>query len=424
MSFTRRAVEELSALSAEPEWLRARRLQAFELFEGLALPDTKTNEEWRRTDLKGLDLASFQPFETPDGAPPAATHEGLAGVLRQRGTAAGEAWLDPEALRQGVVFCTLAEAARSHADLLERYLFTSVRPDRDKFAALHGALFCGGAFLYVPDGVVVEHPLVSQFWSTQGRATALRHTLVLAGKGSRVQLIEQFAGPQDDQPALVSGSAEVFLDDGASVLYLSLQRWGRQAWQFANQRFHLGRDAHLRTVGASLGGRFAKLRSEAILEGAGARADLKGLFFGSGEQAFDFHTLQQHVGPRTSSDLLFKGALRDSARSVYVGLVRVEKNARGTDANQANRNLLLSEHAKAASEPILEIENHDIIRCGHGATVGPVDPEHMFYLQSRGIPRAVAQRMVVQGFLGEILDRIPVPQARELIDEDLSARIG
>jgi len=160
------------------------------------------------------------------------------------------------------------------------------------------------------------------------------------------------------------------------------------------------------------------------MDGPGGQAELKGLFFGTGEQAFDFRTLQDHIAPHTQSDLLFKGALRDAARSVYVGSVRVEKDARGTSANQANRNLLLSEKARATSEPILEILNNDILRCSHGATVGPVDPEHLFYLTSRGIPGPVAQRMLVEGFLAEVLDRVTVQHVKNLVARELAARIG
>jgi Fe-S cluster assembly protein SufD len=150
---------------------------------------------------------------------------------------------------------------------------------------------------------------------------------------------------------------------------------------------------------------------------------MKALFFGSGHQFFDFHTLQQHQVGNTTSDLLFKGALRDEARSVYAGLIRIEPNATRSNAYQANRNLLLSKTAKASSIPMLEILNNDV-RCTHGATVAPVDPEHLFYLQSRGIPAGTAERMIVHGFFGEVLDRIPVQQARDLVEQELEARIG
>src|SRR2546421_2176261 len=423
MPFTKAAVEELSALHGEPEWLRARRLESFGIFEGMRLPDTKRQEAWRQVDLKGLDLNGYAAFQQPNGTAPVAPVENVSGMLRQRGTSAPSITLDATLAQQGVIFMPLGEASTKHPDLVERYLFSAVKPDRDKFSALHGALFSGGTFLYVPDGVRVDLPLISQFWSGQTGTAVLPHTLVIGGKGSQFQYVDEFLSADRDASLLASGSAEVFLEEGANVGYVALQRWSTKAWQFANQRFHLGRDSQLRMVDVALGGKFARLRVEAILDGPGSSADLRGLFFGTHEQAFDFRTLQDHVAPKTTSDLLFKGALRDLSRSTYVGRVRVEPEARGSSSNQANRNLLLSEKARASSEPILEILNNDILRCSHGATVGPVDPEHLFYLESRGIPHPVAERMLVQGFLGEVLDRIPVRQVRDAVEQELAARI-
>jgi Fe-S cluster assembly protein SufD len=423
MAFTKSAVEELSSLHREPDWLRASRLTSFGIYEGLAVPDTKRQEDWRQVDLKGLDLEAYAPFQQPNGTAPAGALDNIGATLRQRGTSPAVASLAPELARQGVIFMPLAEAARSHPDVVQQYLFTGTKPERDKFAALHAALFSGGTFLYVPDGVTIDQPLVSQFWSAGSGSAVLPHTLVIGGKGSRFQYVDEFRSADREETALASGSAEIFLEEGANVGYVALQHWSIKTWQFANQRFQLGRDSHLNVVDVALGGQMARMRVEAILEGPGSSADLKGLFFGTGEQAFDFRTLQDHVGPHTSSDLLFKGALRDRAKSTYVGVVRVEPAARGSSSNQANRNLLLSEKAKATSEPILEILNNDILRCSHGATVGPVDPEHLFYLESRGIPHPVAERMLVQGFLGEVLDRLPVAQVREAVEQELAARI-
>ena len=422
MAFTVEAVEELASLHGEPDWLRARRREAFAAYERLPLP-SRSDEEWRRTDVRGLDLDSFQPFERADGAAPADPIEDVAGVLRQRGSEPGVVELDPGVAALGVLFMPLTQAAREHPDLVRRHLFSEVRPDRDKLAALHAALFSGGTFLYVPDGVAVEKPLVSQFWSSGGGAAVLPHTLIVASRGSSFNYLDEFLSPDLDRPALTSGSAEVIAGEGAAVGYLSLQRWGRHAWQFADQRARAERDATVRLVTVGLGGRFAKNRIEASLAGPGASAELKALFFGSERQFFDFHTLQQHRVGHTTSDLLFKGALRDEARSVYAGLIRIEPNASRSDAYQANRNLLLSKTAKANSIPMLEILNNDV-RCTHGATVAPVDPEQLFYLESRGIPAATAERMIVHGFFGEVLDRVPVAQARELIEAELEARIG
>ena len=423
MSFNRAAVEQLSALHHEPDWLRARRLTAFDVYEGMALPDTRRHEDWRQADLKGLDLESYAPFQQPNGAAPASVVGDAAGVLRQRGTSLARLELGPELSGKGVVFLPLNEAAVKYPRLVEQYLFSALKPERDKFAALHSAMFSGGTFLHVPEGVVIDRPLVSQFWSAGSGAAVLPHSLVIAGKGSSFRYVDEFLSSNRQETAIASGSAEVFLMEGANLGYVALQRWSVNTWQFANQRFHLGRDSHLKMVDVALGGRFARLRVEAMLEGAGSSADLKGLFFGTGDQVFDFRTMQDHIASHTSSDLLFKGALRDRARSVYVGVVRVETTAPGTSANQANRNLLLSDKARATSEPILEILNNDIQRCSHGATVGPVDPEHLFYLVSRGIPRSQAERMLVEGFLGEIIDRIPVEHAREIVEQELAVRI-
>ncbi|GAC1479708.1 MAG: Fe-S cluster assembly protein SufD [Candidatus Dormibacteria bacterium] len=423
MSFNRAAVEQLSALHHEPEWLRARRLTAFDVYQGMALPDTKRHEDWRQADLKGLDLESYAPFQQPNGAAPSSVVSDAAGVLRQREKSPARVELGSELAGKGILFLPLNEAAVKHPRLVEQYLFSALKPERDKFAALHSALFSGGTFLYVPDGVVIDRPLVSQFWSGGSGAAVLPHSLVIAGKGSSFRYVDEFLSGDRQETAIASGSAEVFLEEGANLGYVALQRWSANTWQFANQRFHLGRDSHLKMVDVALGGRFARLRVEAMLEGAGSSADLRGLFFGTGDQVFDFRTMQDHIASHTSSDLLFKGALRDRARSVYVGVVRVETTAPGTSANQANRNLLLSDKARATSEPILEILNNDIQRCSHGATVGPVDPEHLFYLVSRGIPRAQAERMLVEGFLGEIIDRIPVEHAREIVEQELAVRI-
>ncbi|MBJ7603167.1 MAG: Fe-S cluster assembly protein SufD [Candidatus Dormibacteraeota bacterium] len=416
------AADELAGLHDEPAWLRAKRRQAFAVYERLPLPQ-RTEEEWRRTSLKGLDLDAFQAFEAAGASAPATPIADTAGVLRQSGSEPGKVEIDPELSRAGVLFVPLSQAAREYPELVQKHLFQEVRPDRDKLAALHAALFSGGTFLYVPDGVSIAKPFVSQFWSSTGGALVLPHTLIIAGRGSSFNHVDEFLSPDLEQPSLTSGSAEIFAGEASNVGYVALQRWGNHAWQFADERARLEKDSTVRMVHAGLGARFSKNRVEASLNGPGARAELKALYFGTGQQFFDFHTLQQHVVGHSTSDLLFKGALREQAQSVYAGLIRIEVGASGSDAYQANRNLLLSNQAKANSIPMLEIMNNDV-RCTHGATVGPVDPEHLFYLESRGIPPMVAQRMVVHGFFGQVLERIPVQQARELVEQELEDRIG
>ncbi len=319
--------------------------------------------------------------------------------------------------------CREVLAVRTSKRGREPLLFTQVRPERDRFSALHAAFFADGTFLYVPDGVVITKPIVGQIFSSEGGTAVLPHTLIVAGRGAQFNYLDEYLSPADEAAGYKSGSAELFLGEGSTVGYVALQKWGRNAWHLADQRARLDKDSTLRLFNVTLGARFSKTRVEASLQGQGANAELKAIYFASGEQFFDFHTLQDHQVGNTRSDLLFKGALQDVARTVYAGLIRIEKGAARSDAYQANRNLVLSDKAKATSIPMLEIDNNDV-RCTHGATVGPVDPQHLFYLRSRGIPESTAKRMIVQGFFGDVLERIPFEHARRLIETELEARLG
>jgi Fe-S cluster assembly protein SufD len=387
-------------VQGEPDWLLDRRRGALAAFERLPMP-SKTDEEWRRTDVSGLNVGDFSELEHKNGF----KLEGLA------------------SLPAGVVLEPLRVAAEKHASLVRPLLFSLIRADRDRFSALHAAFFTGGTFLYVPDGVEIEQPILGQHVSHAGGNALLPHTLIVAGRGARFHYLDEYIGDADEDAGYRSGSAEIFLGEGSEVGYVSLQKWGRKAWHFGDQRARLERDSRLRLFNVTLGGRFSKTRVEASLVGPGADAELKAVYLASGEQFFDFHTLQDHQVGNTRSDLLFKGALQDVARTVYAGLIRIEKGAARSDAYQANRNLVLSDHAKATSIPMLEIDNNDV-RCTHGATVGPIDPQHMFYLRSRGIPEQTARRMLVQGFFGDVLDRIPFEHARTLIESELESRLG
>jgi Fe-S cluster assembly protein SufD len=391
---------ERSVLQGEPDWLQKRRLSALATYEGLPMP-SKTDEEWRRTDISGLNATDFSELEHRNGY----NLDALSSLPR------------------GVILEPLRVAADKHRQLVEPLLFSLARADRDRFTALHAAFFTGGTFLYVPDGVVIDEPIVAKHTSHEGGSAVLPHTLIVAGRGARFHYLDEYVADGDEEPGYRTGSAEIFVGEGAEVGYVALQKWGRNAWHFGDQRARLEKDSKLKLFSVTLGGRFSKTRVEASLVGQGAEAELKAIYFAAGQQFFDFHTLQDHQVGNTRSDLLFKGALQDTARTVYAGLIRIEKGAARSDAYQANRNLVLSDHAKATSIPMLEIDNNDV-RCTHGATVGPVDPQHLFYLRSRGIPEQTAKRMIVQGFFGDVLDRIPFEHARNLIEADLESRLG
>ena len=398
MGFSSETLEK--SLQGEPDWLHQRRRAALATFERLPAP-SRTDEEWRRTDVSRLDISDFKELEHRNGF-------SLGGL---------------SALPKGVILEPLRVAAEKHPALVEPLLFSLVKADRDRFSALHAAFFTGGTFLYVPDGVVIDQPILGEHVSHAGGNALLPHTLIVAGKGARFHYLDEYIGDAGEDAGYRSGSAEIFLGEGSEVGYVSVQKWGRNAWHFGDQRARLEKDSSLHLFNVTLGGRFSKTRVEASLAGSGADAELKAIYLASGEQFFDFHTLQDHRVGNTRSDLLFKGALQDVARTVYAGLIKIEKGAARSDAYQANRNLVLSDHAKATSIPMLEIDNNDV-RCTHGATVGPVDPQHLFYLRSRGIPETTAKRMIVQGFFGDVLERIPFEHARTLIEAELESRLG
>ncbi|TMB47598.1 MAG: Fe-S cluster assembly protein SufD [Chloroflexi bacterium] len=399
MPFTLETLEK-SVLQGEPDWLRERRQSALATYERLPMP-SKTDEEWRRTDVSGFNPAEFSTLEHQNG------------LKLER----------PSGLPPGVILEPLRVAAKEHPDLVEPRLFALLRAGRDRFAALHAAFFTGGTFLYVPDGVEIDEPILGQHFSHEGNNSVLPHTLIVAGRGARFNYLDEYIAEDDAEAGYRSGSTEIFAGEGSQVGYVAVQKWGRHVWHFADQRAEVQKDAAVKMFNVTLGGRFSKNRVEASLVGQGAEAELKAIYFASGEQFFDFHTLQDHQVGNTRSDLLFKGALQDTARTVYAGLIKIEKHAARSDAYQANRNLVLSDEAMATSIPMLEIDNNDV-RCTHGATVGPVDPDHMFYLRSRGIPEQTAKRMLIQGFFGAVLERIPFEQARNLVEAELESRIG
>jgi Fe-S cluster assembly protein SufD len=429
----REAVERLSELRQEPAWLRERRLDAWDLYEQLPTPTSK-ERDWKYTDITRLDFDRFSPYAPAGlGAPmgaegagdvrPTAAGEAQAGVLLQQNAQPLAA--ERREQSSGVLFCSLDEAVQRYPDLVREHLLTRcVRPEEDKLTALHGAFWGGGVFIHVPRGAEVVLPFHSIIRATAPGLALFPHVLLIAEAHSRVSLVEEYESPSREGLALCNTVGEFFVGEGAEVRYVSVQRWDTGTYHFGTHRALLGKDAGLRYTTVGLGARLSKLRSEAILEGAGSHSEMLGLFFGERAQKFDAITLQDHRGPNTQSDLLYKSALRDAAQAVYYGRVRVGPEARGSDANQENRNLLLSERAKADSDPVLEILTSEVVRCGHGATVGPVDEEQLFYLQCRGLPRERAERLLVAAFFASVVQRIPVVNVRSALDRALLERIG
>jgi len=419
--------EALERFAEETAWLRAQRAQAFEAFERLPLPTTKL-EEWRYTDPAQLkwDQVGLASLDTGTSCVDRARRmlEGKlsAGRVIQCGAHLADISLPKELRSQGVILMDLAAAAREHGQLIQSHLGRALPADTGKFAALNGAFWSAGVFLYVPRGVCIDAPIRIVRWVENGGLAYFPRTLLVAGEGSEVGLVEEFASPDLEAPAFCAGAVEVFASAGAHVRYVALQRWGRNMHHLSMQRTVAQRDAKLDSLVVNLGASVARVELHAALRGPGARSDMLGLYFAQGDEHFDHSTRQDHEVPHANSDLLYKGALDGRSRSIFRGLIKVFPKAQRTDAYQTNRNLILSRQAQATSLPNLEIEADDV-RCSHAATVGQLDDEELFYIMSRGVSRHEAERLVVFGFFGEVLERLPIPtvvhELREAIERKL-----
>ncbi len=387
--------------ATEPGWLTDLREQARARFGEIPLPVQK-DKGWEFTDLSSFDPDGWDsPGEGDLGVQPArdavVPAEG-AGVLQVDGTATARGDIP-----DGVVVCTLAEAVTEHPALVEPHLGALVQ-DRDKFAAQNTATWRGGLFVHVPAGVAVADPIVASVIQATTGALPWRSLIVIEA-GAQATVAEQWLSSDAALDGYFNPVAEVVVGEGASLQYLCVQDLSERAWILGSQRAQVARDASLHWVGLGLGSGQGKLRMETDINGAGASARVTGAYAVHGTQHIDYDTTQEHAAPHTTSDLAFRGVLRDRATAVWSGMIKVDKGAQRTDAFQESRNLLLTDGAHADAIPGLEIEANDV-RCTHAATVARLDEGQLFYLQTRGLNRAEAEQMLVGGFLEVIAGRL------------------
>lgn len=434
--FSREAVEELSHRRNEPDWLKEKRLEAWAQYEQIPMPK-RTDEEWRRTDIRMLpinDVAPFTEFGTR-----AASRAELPAAIQSQIDAAGEVSgtvvqrdsttvyfeVDPGLAAQGVIFADLDTAIREHADLLQQYFMSdeAVPASENKFAALHGAFWTTGTLLYVPADVEVEMPFRGySTLETPGLGT-FNHILIVAEENASVTFVDYYQSETLAQESIVDNVIELHAAEGAQVRYIQVQDWGRNVWNFTTQKGVIHQDAAVRTLNVALGSRLSKGLIASNLVGPGSSAEMLGLYFADETQHFDHQTRQNHISPYATSDLLFKGAIKDRARSVYSGVIKVWPKAHRTDAYQANRNLILDPTARADSIPNLEIGANDV-RCTHGATIAQIEEEYVFYLMSRGITRTEAEKLIVDGFYDEVIERVPVESVQQTVRAAIDQKIG
>jgi Fe-S cluster assembly protein SufD len=432
--FSRRAAEELALRRGEPDWVRELRLSAWDTYEQIPMPK-RTDEEWRRTDIRRIPIDDVEPFTelkgqlgTQDELP--ADVKALipsdvesSGVNVQVDSSVVLSNVQDSVTSRGVIFTDLTTAVEQHPDLVKKYLFGAVPVDDNKFAALNAAFWSGGTFLYVPEGVQVEVPFRSIIRNQTPGVSVFSRTVIVAEEDASVVLVDHWNSAEGEELSLSCNVVEVHAAEAAQVRYIQLQDWGRNMWSFNTQKANCGQDAQVNFLNVALGGKFSRSNISGILNGAGSLAEMLGIYFADENQHIDHLTRQEHVSPYATSDLLIKGALKDRSRTVYSGLIKVHPHAQRTDAYQSNRNLVLSRNARADTIPNLEIGANDV-RCTHGATVSQVEEEYIFYLMSRGINRTEAVKLIVDGFFDEVIERVPVEEVQEFVREAIARKIG
>ena len=389
------AVAIASQQRGEPDWLRERRIEAARAYAALPVP-TPALRPWRYTDLAGFDLAAFplaQSALTIEASMPAG---GFAGSLSEAATS------DP---------------------MVREQLGSLLLATEGKFLAANAAQWRDGVLVRIPRGAALDAPVVITIdGSALAEVSIFPRLLIVAEERSEAVIVVRTVS--GEAPLIAVGAVEVLTGQGARVKLLFDDRWGAATRDFTFLRARVGRDADVQIASLAMGGALYKQHIDVLLDGEGGSSSIRAVALGDANQHFDFVTLQDHIAPKTTSLVEVKAALAGASRSAYYGVTRVGEGAQGADADQTNRNLLLSGESKADSDPVLEILTANVRRCGHHAAVGPVDPEALFYLESRGLDRRASLQLLVAGFFQSVLGDLGIEGAQDELAERVAAKLG
>src|SRR6266498_5739454 len=414
-----------------PDWFQDQQRSAWKQFESLPNP-TRKDQAWRFANVNLLDLTPFKisgPLSEDDRKNVLKYSRGLdeyaARMIFANDQLIERDVVSEDLKKRGVIFQPLERAVVEHADLFQKYFMsTEATLGSAKFAALHQALVSSGTFVYVPRGVEIELPIEIFHWLRHDNMSIFPHLLLVTDELAKVTVIEHFRSCSRTAPGFACGVNDLIAGPGAKVTYVCAQEWGSNVIALQMNSTTVDHDASAMSLNLHLGGKYSRFESLSRLIGEGGRSDLLAVAVAKHQQEFDARTLQDHISPHTASDLLYKNALDDRARTTFGGLIRVEPHAHFTDAYQKVRNLLLSDDSEANSMPGLEILA-DNVRCTHGATSGQIDKDELFYLRTRGISIPVAQRLIVSGFLNEVIQRLDheaiADHLRRLVDDKFAA---
>ncbi len=426
--FSAAAFEEFLSSRLEPDWIKAQRRAAFEIYQQLR-ESPLDPEEYKRVDLRTFRLERYRLIPHPEE-----NKAGFSTLMQDREEFAGSlvhtdghcvgSMLNEDLAAQGVLFGDLAQMLEDHREIIEPYFLTrAVSVDTDRFSAWHAAFWTGGTVLYVPRQLEIQIPLYSLIGLRTSGAADFSHTLIILEDGASATLLEETASANEQAEGLHVGAVELIVGAGARLRYVQLQNFNTQVRHFAHQSGRIARDAMLQWTLGGLGSRLAHIHQDVHLDGPGADAQVNGVTFATDRQRLSYYTQQTHHQPNTHSDLLYKEVCRDRSRVIWRGMIKVDPDAQKTDGYQRNDALLLSNHARVDAIPGLEIEADDV-RCTHGATAGHVDDEQIFYAMCRGLTRYEAMHMIVEGFFAEVYDRIPVDLVRETLSQAVERKLG
>jgi Fe-S cluster assembly protein SufD len=432
---SRSAVEDLSRHKQEPDWMLQKRLQAWDLYESMETPLGRRGDLGTLRMFSNFKFQQLNPYVTSqgNGALPVQIEKSLqevlvdqpSGLLVQRNASVVRVELNEELKQQGVILTDLDTAVRDYPELVQQYFMTAcVPPDSTKYTALHAAFWSGGVFLYVPEGVEIEDPILTQIWIDAPASAVFAHTLIIADEQSSVRYVEEHNSAFDgDQPSLLDGVVEVYVKNAAHVEFSNMQDLGQNVWTITNKNAVHEKDGSTTWVLADLGSKVMLSNIGVGLSGNGSAGELVGVFFTDHDQRYSINTLSNHAAIATNAETLVKGVLTDESRVEFIGMIRVQPKAQQTASFLSDHTLLLSQKCRAESIPSLEIGANEV-SASHGATTGKIDEEQLFYLMVRGIPREEAERIIVQGFFEPVLQRIPLENLRTRLRRSIVRRMS
>ena len=434
VGLTRSAVEELSRQKGEPDWMLQKRLHAWDIYESLPTPLGRRGDLGTRRMFSNFKFQRLSPYvpANSDGALPAVIQQSLndalvdtrAGLVLQHNASIVRTELDEDLKRQGVILTDLDTAVREYPELVQQYFMTTCVPvDSTKYTALHAAFWSGGIFLYVPKGVEIEDPILTQIWIDAPESATFAHTLIIADDLSNVRYVEEHnSNVAGDQPSLLDNVVEVYVKSAARVEFSNMQDLGLNVWNITNKNAVHEKDGSTTWVMADLGSRVMLSNIGVGLTGNGSAGEVVGVFFTDHDQRYSLNTLSNHASTATNAETLVKGVLTDDSRVEFEGMIRVQPKAQQTASFLSDHTLLLSKTCRAESIPSLEIGANEV-SASHGATTGQIDEEQLFYLMVRGIPREEAERIIVQGFFEPVLQRIPLENLRTRLRRSIISRM-